>query len=89
MATLNSLSWYYACGIRNNFFFYKECQPGHYGLDCMDNCIGHCLNNQPCDHISGVCSSGCQDGYTGPLCTDGKKHFFFFCNILVTIKGLS
>lgn len=54
------------------FLFKTGCSPGHYGLDCKDNCSGHCINNEPCDHINGVCPSGCKDGYTGARCTNSK-----------------
>lgn len=57
-------------------FLYIECPSQHYGMNCTGRCSGHCINNEPCDHVSGVCPSGCQDGYTGALCTDGKNFLF-------------
>lgn len=42
-------------------------------MDCKKQCSGHCINNEPCDYISGVCHSGCQDGYIGNNCNICKK----------------
>ena len=78
------------------FFLFKTgCPPGHYGLDCKDNCSGHCINNEPCDHVSGVCPSGCQDGYTGARCNNSKiknswfnKYYAFFFFLKMYFKWL-
>lgn len=48
------------------------CESGHFGKDCRERCSGNCLNNETCDYVSGKCSSGCQDGYTGTLCKKSK-----------------
>lgn len=60
-----------------------ECPSQRFGLDCKERCSGHCINNEPCDHVRGVCPSGCQDGYFGTLCTD-RREYSFFCNIKST-----
>lgn len=49
-----------------------ECLPGYFGIDCNGKCSRHCINNEPCDHVSGVCLSGCQDGFVGTLCNKCK-----------------
>lgn len=54
--------------------FWKGCPPGQFGIGCREGCSGHCINNEPCDHISGVCSTGCRDGFVGSYCTNCKKN---------------
>lgn len=55
------------------FSLNSECKPSHYGMDCKETCSDYCLNSELCDHVSGVCSSGCQDGYLGSHCNNCKK----------------
>lgn len=31
------------------------------------------MKNELCDYISGMCLSGCQDGYFGEYCNNSKK----------------
>lgn len=50
-----------------------ECPLGYFGKGCTEHCSGHCIKGEPCDHISGECTNGCQDGYTGVRCSDCKK----------------
>lgn len=50
-----------------------ECPTGYFGKSCRERCSGHCINNKPCDHVSGECSNGWQDGYIGAHCGDCKK----------------
>lgn len=49
-------------------FCEKKCSSGYYGLRCMTKCVGHCKDNEPCNHISGTCNNGCLDGWTGANC---------------------
>lgn len=49
------------------------CLSGHYGTDCSERCSGHCINNEPCDHVSGLCPDGCEYGYTGKQCNNCTK----------------
>lgn len=74
-------------------FVYVECSPGHFGLHCKEICSGHCINNELCDHVYGLCTRGCMDGYIGghcnicKICTElHKKHVlllkFMHINVL-------
>lgn len=54
------------------FIYNLECLPGYFGVDCRESCSGHCINDESCNHISGHCSSGCQDGYFGEMCNNCK-----------------
>lgn len=49
-----------------------ECLQGYFGIGCSGKCSGHCINNEPCDHVSGECTSGCQDGFVGTFCNKCK-----------------
>lgn len=42
-------------------------------MACSAQCFGHCSNNIPCDHVSGMCPGGCQDGYLGRYCNECKS----------------
>lgn len=80
----------YLYGIFNSFFYrvlvYSwptvyihlylqiECRIGHFGLDCIERCSGHCINNEPCEHVSGVCHNGGQDGFVGTYCNKCKPY---------------
>lgn len=52
--------------------FAAECPPGRFGLDCRKRCSNNCVNSEPCDHVSGVCFNGCQDGFVGTSCNNSK-----------------
>lgn len=67
-----------------NCFFFKAryasqlflrigCSHGYFGMSCKEQCSEHCINNDPCDHVSGICPNGCQDGYNGSHCNKCKK----------------
>lgn len=56
-------------------FLRIECPPGKFGLDCSQVCSGHCIHNEPCDHVSGACFNGCGDGFVGTSCN--KRNFFY------------
>lgn len=59
-----------------------ECESGHFGLNCEELCGGHCENNEPCDHVSGVCPGGCQAEYMDEYCNRCKKHTLFLNDLL-------
>ena len=50
--------------------FHLGCESGYYGLMCIQ--CGNCLNNDPCDSTSGICKAGCDDGWMGDYCTEGR-----------------
>lgn len=54
-------------------FLKSECSLGYFGVNCRERCSGHCLNDKPCDHVSGICTIGCQDGFIGEHCNKCKK----------------
>lgn len=54
-------------------FIHSVCSIGYYGMGCRGKCSAYCVNNEPCDHVSGECSNGCQDGYIGIYCNSCKK----------------
>ena len=51
-----------------NVILLKECTEGWYGLDCKQQCSGHCRDNAVCNHVTGGCNVGCTAGWTGTLC---------------------
>lgn len=54
------------------YFLFTECLSGFFGNKCRERCSGYCKNNDPCDHVLGVCLNGCQDGFVGTLCNKCK-----------------
>lgn len=58
------------------YVLHLECQAGHFGIECRERCSGHCIDNEPCGHVSGECPSGCQDGYIGTDCANSKTTFW-------------
>nr|XP_034320580.1 scavenger receptor class F member 1-like [Crassostrea gigas] len=46
----------------------KECENGWYGENCSQQCIGNCMNNSTCNHVTGLCDAGCDFGWTGSIC---------------------
>lgn len=54
-----------------------ECDGGLFGVNCSTTC-GHCLNNQQCHHLDGTCAKGCDPGYMGDNCAEGRNTFFYY-----------
>ena len=48
------------------------CASGMYGPNCVNTC-GQCLNSA-CNPISGSCANGCNAGYEGATCKQGKTN---------------
>lgn len=80
------------------YCFFKECPNGQFGMDCRKSCSGNCINNESCDHVSGVCPSDCHDGYTGIYCNNCNRfhllvlssfHSQQFDILMLEIKTLS
>ncbi|XP_070197894.1 receptor-type tyrosine-protein phosphatase T-like [Littorina saxatilis] len=40
------------------------CTPGQFGVNCNATC--HCLDNNACNHVTGLCTGKCQKGYYKP-----------------------
>lgn len=51
-----------------------ECSYGQFGFNCSERCFGHCINNESCHHVNGVCPRGCLDGFIGEDCNNCKKY---------------
>ncbi|XP_065926649.1 multiple epidermal growth factor-like domains protein 11 isoform X2 [Magallana gigas] len=45
----------------------STCAPGRYGIDCYERCSPFC-NTRECDHITGACEDGCEEGWGGMQC---------------------
>ena len=67
----------YSLLMMHYLFIKSECPPGHFGVAYSEGCSDHCINNGPCDHVSGGCFGGCQDGYFGDRCFNSKKPINF------------
>lgn len=82
----------------NKYFLFQECPQGRYGKTCSFQC-GNCLNELPCNHINGYCTSGCSPGWNGDRCDQSKPRIkiksyihkymfleFFFVLLIKTVK---
>ena len=56
----------------DSHFFLIACTDDFYGPGCVQTC-GECLDNDLCDKINGECPNGCQPGFQGQTCKEGKK----------------
>ena len=52
-----------------SFICLTGCNIGHYGDECLE-CPSHCTYNT-CQMQVGHCFD-CEDGYTGPMCEEGR-----------------
>ena len=55
------------------YFFLPACLVGLYGVNCLENCSLTCGIPGNCDRITGYCQGGCQRGWTGVMCEEGKR----------------
>ncbi|GFR77065.1 receptor-type tyrosine-protein phosphatase kappa [Elysia marginata] len=56
------------------FFFLTACSVGKFGQNCSQDCSVHCRGqDNACDPGNGRCNSGCEDGYRGDMCENGKQ----------------
>lgn len=59
------------------------CSHGEFGTDCELAC--HCLNDEPCDIINGLCPGYvCDPDWTGPSCQTSMDliNIFLYITIL-------
>nr|XP_034319983.1 multiple epidermal growth factor-like domains protein 10 [Crassostrea gigas] len=45
-----------------------KCREGWYGMNCSQQCVGHCRDNDTCNHVTGGCDPGCDAAWTGYMC---------------------
>lgn len=64
---------------------FAACEVGTYGENCSNQC-GHCFETEQCHHINGTCMNGCDSGFHGLLCTDGKHVLIFSVTIRQILK---
>ena len=48
-----------------------ECDVGTYGQNCKNTC-GFCSGPDLCHFANGTCRNGCESGYHGQRCNQGK-----------------
>lgn len=56
----------------HNFFGILACLAGYFGQDCTRKCKSSCKG---CNHVTGLCESGCQPGWVGDFCEQGKLSY--------------
>lgn len=61
-------------------FCITECE-GWYGVNCSQQCSGHCRDDSVCNHVTGLCDNGCDAGWKEVKCDEGKT-----CNLPSTHK---
>lgn len=61
--------------------FLTECQKWWFGDKCGQKCKGHCRDNSTCNHVTGQCDEGCDPGWTGTRCDDGRFNIFSIYDI--------
>ena len=75
---------------REGTYFFTECSEGFFGPNCTLPC-GFCLNGL-CNHANGVCQQGCQSGYGGVKCVNGKSrpvpNVVMYCARVYRISGI-
>lgn len=49
----------------------SECSVGWHGVNCSQQCKGHCRDGDTCNHVTGVCDKGCDTGWKGVQCDTG------------------
>ena len=54
-----------------------ECVGGWYGLECKQQCSGHCKDNAVCNHVTDQCVGGCAAGWKGALCDQGMQLYAY------------
>ena len=64
--------------IEMNLFYLTGCNVYTYGSDCIY--CGNCSGGVPCNHVTGTCPNGCDEGIYGDKCDFGslKIEVFFF-----------
>ncbi|XP_049939961.1 uncharacterized protein LOC126416336 [Schistocerca serialis cubense] len=50
----------------------SPCDSRNYGASCRQRC-GKCKDDEPCDQYTGICYTGCYDGFYPPFCQQTYK----------------
>ncbi|XP_049763510.1 uncharacterized protein LOC126092114 isoform X2 [Schistocerca cancellata] len=50
----------------------SPCDSRNYGASCRQRC-GKCKDDEPCDRYTGMCYTGCYDGFYPPFCQQTYK----------------
>lgn len=58
-------------------FISTECREGRYGINCSQQCPGHCIKETTCNHVTGQCDKGCEAEWTGTFCYKGYTRTYF------------
>lgn len=56
-------------------FSKTECREWWFGENCSQQCVGHCIDNTKCNHVTGQCDRGCDAGWTGSFCDKGNYKY--------------
>lgn len=48
-----------------------ECMKGSFGVNCSEECVGYCRDNNLCNYVIGLCDNGCVFGWIGYMCDEG------------------
>lgn len=59
-----------------------------YGNNCSMRC-GHCLESEKCHHINGTCINGCDSGYEGSICMEGRLCWTILWNQILKIPSIN
>lgn len=54
-----------------NLYIAIACAENYFGSKCQQQC-GNCKNGDVCNHVTGLCSTGCAEGWIGSRCNIGK-----------------
>lgn len=54
-----------------NLYIAKACAENNFGSKCQQQC-GNCKNGDVCNHVTGICPTGCAEGWIGSRCNIGK-----------------
>ena len=70
----------------NIFFscYIIACSQGTYGLNCRETCSN--CKNQSCFPVTGVCRSGCKDGWQGDKCNQGIRFCILYINVIFSTQ---
>ena len=62
---------HFYCGMDN----FTECSLGKYGKGCTSTCNATCGGpDNLCDISDGRCTAGCDNGFQGPSCDQGRPY---------------